>query len=56
MPIDAHDLHRRFRVRFGGDATVYAAPGRVNLLGEQTDYNEGFVMPVASRTSVHSVT
>jgi galactokinase len=26
---------------------VWAAPGRVNLIGEYTDFNEGFVMPLA---------
>ncbi|HMF01745.1 MAG TPA: galactokinase family protein, partial [Terriglobia bacterium] len=32
---------------FGGTPRVFRAPGRVNLIGEHTDYNDGFVMPVA---------
>jgi galactokinase len=40
-------IAERFRARFGGSPRVYRAPGRVNLIGEHTDYNDGFVMPAA---------
>lgn len=37
-----------FKERFGKAPDVVAsAPGRVNLIGEHTDYNDGFVMPLA---------
>lgn len=37
-----------FQSRFAAEPSVVAfAPGRVNLIGEHTDYNEGFVMPAA---------
>ncbi|SKB02042.1 galactokinase [Agreia bicolorata] len=37
-----------FRSQFGRAADgVWSAPGRVNLIGEHTDYNEGFVLPFA---------
>ncbi|WAP57905.1 galactokinase [Streptomyces sp. S465] len=51
-----HDTHEHgpertaeaFREVFGhAPAGVWAAPGRVNLIGEHTDYNDGFVMPLA---------
>jgi galactokinase len=39
---------RHFRLEFGQEpAFVASAPGRVNLIGEHTDYNEGFVFPAA---------
>jgi galactokinase len=41
-------LAERFRGRFGRPpAHVVRAPGRVNLIGDHTDYNDGFVLPVA---------
>jgi len=40
-------LTRQFQSRFGAPPRIYRAPGRVNLIGEHTDYNDGFVMPAA---------
>ena len=36
-----------FRSRFAGEPRLFRAPGRVNLIGEHTDYNDGFVLPFA---------
>lgn len=34
-----------FKKHFSGDPLLFVAPGRINLIGEHTDYNNGFVMP-----------
>jgi galactokinase len=43
----AHELRERFAQLFGASPRIFQAPGRVNLIGEHTDYNDGFVMPAA---------
>jgi galactokinase len=40
-------LRLTFERVFGKKPLLYRAPGRVNLIGEHTDYNEGYVMPAA---------
>ncbi|MBV8105867.1 MAG: galactokinase [Hyphomicrobiales bacterium] len=47
MRVLARDVAQEFGCRFGRQPTVSRAPGRVNLIGEHTDYNDGFVMPAA---------
>lgn len=44
---------RVYRDTFGEDPQVaVCAPGRVNLIGEHTDYNEGFVLPMVIVSNV----
>ena len=43
----AHRVQEVYRQRFGTMPRLFMAPGRVNLIGEHTDYNEGFVLPAA---------
>jgi len=43
----AESLARSFRDRFGREPQLFRAPGRINLIGEHTDYNDGFVLPAA---------
>ncbi len=45
--IDRVRLARTFYQRYGREPRLFRAPGRVNLIGEHTDYNDGFVLPMA---------
>ena len=38
---------QEFISRFGGDPLIVKSPGRINIIGEHTDYNNGFVLPAA---------
>lgn len=46
--IDNNAVRETFRQQFGArPVRMFRAPGRVNLIGEHTDYNDGFVLPMA---------
>ncbi len=53
MPELAASVAGEFRKRFGEPALLVRSPGRVNLIGEHTDYNEGFVLPAAVDKAVY---
>lgn len=43
----AERIRKTFTARFGREPLLVRSPGRINLIGEHTDYNEGFVLPAA---------
>jgi galactokinase len=49
----AQELIQHFKKLFGDHPRIFRAPGRVNLIGEHTDYNDGFVMPAAVAFSTY---
>ncbi len=55
MAIVPGEIVKAFAEQFGSAAApeVYRAPGRVNLIGEHTDYNLGFVLPIALEMACH---
>lgn len=53
--IDTELLRAKFQQRFGREGVAFAAPGRINLIGEHTDYNGGFVFPGAVEQSITAV-
>jgi galactokinase len=46
-PILIENIKKTFKKKFGQVSVLVYSPGRINLIGEHTDYNEGFVFPAA---------
>ncbi len=45
-------IRNKFQEMFNAEGSVYTSPGRINLIGEHTDYNNGFVFPGAVTQSM----
>lgn len=45
--VNLDKLVEQFQITYGTRPRIFSAPGRVNLIGEHTDYNDGFVLPIA---------
>ena len=52
--MDTRIIEEKFKSLFGDNYMVYASPGRVNLIGEHTDYNGGFVFPGAIDKGIYA--
>src|SRR6056297_1804774 len=46
-------IQQKFEKRFGKTPRLFSSPGRVNLIGEHTDYNNGFVLPASVNKAIH---
>ena len=52
--MDIKAIKEKFNSLFGNELRVYTSPGRVNLIGEHTDYNGGFVFPGAIDKGIYA--
>lgn len=52
--MDTRIIEEKFKALYGNEYFVYTSPGRVNLIGEHTDYNGGFVFPGAIDKGIYA--
>ncbi|HQR00982.1 MAG TPA: galactokinase family protein, partial [Ferruginibacter sp.] len=52
MNTQANRIREKYRALFGSEPGVWFSPGRINLIGEHVDYNDGYVMPAAINKGV----
>lgn len=52
--MDTKEIKSKFNSLFGNEFRVYTSPGRINLIGEHTDYNGGFVFPGAIDKGIYA--
>ena len=48
-----NEIVSKFKELYKQEPVVFRSPGRVNLIGEHTDYNEGFVLPAAINKEIY---
>jgi len=51
--MNAQHLKNTFKNLFNAEPILVRSPGRINIIGEHTDYNEGFVMPAAINKAIY---
>lgn len=47
------EIQEKFKSRFHEEPALFRSPGRVNIIGEHTDYNNGFVLPAAINKAIY---
>lgn len=50
---DTNTIREKFRSLYKEEPLLFRSPGRVNIIGEHTDYNEGFVLPAAIDKAIY---
>src|SRR5690242_10637195 len=50
---DIKKLRDQYKTLFNAEPLLIRSPGRVNIIGEHTDYNEGFVLPAAIDKAIY---